>query len=54
MSITGSLKHDQDALTLMCVIDQELQAEIRSFLGIKKNADRMLERIADRIPSLVL
>jgi len=34
MNITGSLKHDQDASTVVCVIDQELQAEIRSFLGI--------------------
>jgi hypothetical protein len=33
MNITGSLKHDQDASTVVCVIDQELQAEIRSFLG---------------------
>ncbi len=34
MNITGSRKHDQDALTVVCVIDQELQAEIRSFLGM--------------------
>jgi hypothetical protein len=34
MNIMGSLKHDQDALTVACVIDQELQAEIRSFLGM--------------------
>jgi len=55
MNITFSLDAGKKTWSVICLIDKDLQTEFRAQFGqSESNAGRLLERIADRIPSMLL
>jgi hypothetical protein len=55
MNVTVSFNACKKARSVICLIDKDLQTEIRSqFEQSEENADHLLERIANRMPSMLL